>query len=176
MNNEIAAVLLELASSDPKNVHLYRFIGGVLYALEEYDRLATTAPKLAQSDRLYSDELTHLLKDFSAPPPNWLRGFFYNAAVMRLDAAWERALRVLLNDTTTQGNLKSLYDKLPKADLSLPEYNNAICNTVRLEVNALKHTDTGPSEAMREKPEVLQDGLKQLLDLLHQRRTVAVTP
>jgi len=167
MNTEMSAVLSQLARSDPKNIHLYRFIGGVLYALGEYDHLATMETKQAQSDQFYSDELQSLLKDSDSPPLNWLRGFFYNAAVLRLDAAWERSLRVLL-DGTTKGDLRELYNKLRNKEqfLHLPEYDKAPCKLVREEVNDLKHQVAGPSEDMRERPEVVKDGLKQLLDLL----------
>ncbi len=99
MNKEMATALTQLAGSDVEHVHLGRFIGGVMYALEEYHRLATAVPKQPRSNQFYSDELNHLLSAIQgavAPPPNWLRGFFYNAAVMRLDAAWERSLRVIL--------------------------------------------------------------------------------
>jgi hypothetical protein len=143
-----------------------------MYALEEYDRLATAAPKQTQTDSFYSNELKQLLsaiQDGEAPPPNWLRGFFYNAAVMRLDAAWERSLRVILKDTTKKGNLRELYNKLRGSEPTLPEYDDSICNQVRNEVNDLKHQDKGPSEDIRENPEVLREGLKQLLDLLNRR-------
>ena len=108
MNKDMATALTQLAGSDDKYVHLVRFICGVIYDFEEYTRLETDAPKQAQSDKFYSNELKHLMSAIQgavAPPPNWLRGFFYNAAVMRLDAAWERSLRVILQDTTTKGNL-----------------------------------------------------------------------
>lgn len=173
MNKEMATTLTQLGKSDAQHVHLYRFVWGVLYALEEYERLATIAPKQTQSDQSYSDEFKHLQKAFQdsvAPPPSWLRGFFYNAAVMRLDAAWERSLRVILNKTTMKGNLEELYKCLRTKEPTLPEYEQAICKQVRAEVGFLKHQDTGPSEDMRERPEVVRDGLKQLVDLLHRKR------
>jgi hypothetical protein len=148
------------------------FIAGVMYALEEYNRLATVAPKQKQTESFYSKELEHLLsavQDAKALPTNWLRGFFYNAAAMRLDAAWERSLRVILKDSTKKRNLRKLYNKVRGSKPSLPEYDDSICNQVRNEVNDLKHQDKGPSEDIRENPEVLREGLKQLLDLLNPR-------
>ncbi len=73
----MAAALTQLADSDAKYVHLGRFIGGVMYALEEYTRLETAAPKQTQSDKFYSNELKHLMSAIQgaiAPPPDWLRG------------------------------------------------------------------------------------------------------
>jgi hypothetical protein len=134
MNKEMTTDLTQIIGSDSAHVHLGRFIAGVMYALAEYDRLATVAPKQRQTDSFYSNELKHLLsaiQDAEAPPPNWLRGFFYNAAVMRLDAAWERSLRVILKDPTKKGNLKKLYNKVRGSRPTLPEYDDSICNRVR---------------------------------------------
>ncbi len=93
---------------------------------------------------------------------------------MRLDAAWERSLRIILQDTTTQ-SLKDLYKKLRESEPALPEYDNSVCRQVREEVNALKHQAKGPSDDIREKPKVLRDGLEQLLSLLN-RRVNSVRP
>ena len=90
---------------------------------------------------------------------------------MRLDAAWERSLRVILQDTTKKNhNLKYFYDKLRKNERDLPEYGNSICKLVRDEVNGLKLQDKGPLEDIREKPKVLREALEQLLILLKKGR------
>ena|SRR5215471_9151118 len=170
MNEETATGLSQFVDSDAAHVHLSRFIAGVMYALEEYERLATIVPKHKQTDSFYCNELKHLLsaiQDRKAPPPNWLRGFFYNAAVMRLDAAWERSLKIILK--TKKGNLRELYKKLRRRNPTLPEYDDSICKRVRKEVNDLKHQDKGPSEDTRENPAILREALKQLLDLLSPR-------
>jgi len=172
MNSEAASILTRLADSDAEHIHLGRFIGGVVYALEEYDRLALVAPKEPKSDKFYSDEVQNLLSSIQGgvnPPANWLRGFFYNAAVMRLDAAWERSIRVILRDNNKKSNGPGLYKKLCRSEPALSEYNDSMFKRVRKEVNALKHEHQGPSVDIRENPEVLREGLEQLLGLLKRR-------
>ena len=165
--------LAQFIGSDPTHVHLGRFIAGVIYALQEYDHLVAATPKQRQTDLFYSNELQQLLSGFqtSTPPPrNWLRGFFYNAAAMRLDAAWERSLRVILKDTTKKGNLSTLYNTLRRSDEpTLAEFDKSSCKRVRDEVNDLKHRDQGPADDIREDSEILREGLKELLDLLRRR-------
>lgn len=165
------SLLEQLVKTGSENVHLGRFIAGVAYALEQYERLAAIVPKQDRSDEFYSDETLQLLSSIRRPvepPANWLRGFFYNAAIMRLDAAWERSLRVILRDTT-DANGPTLYAQLLPTEPTLPAYESSIFKQVRKEVNALKHKLEGASEDIREKPEVVQQGLEELLALLERR-------
>lgn len=176
MDTRTASVLEQLAKAGSEHVHLCRFIAGVAYALDRYGRLAAVAPKQERSDEFYADETLQLLMAMSRavdPPANWLRGFFYNAAIMRLDAAWERSLRTILRDTTG-ANGRTLYGRLRDAEPTLPAYNDSVFKQVRKEVNALKHRDQGASEDIREKPEVVQQGLKELLTLLERSIITAV--
>ena len=176
MNREVADVLAELTGPDAERIHLGRFISGVVYALQQYERLAIAAPKKTQSNEFYQNELMGLLIALQggvAPPSNWLRGFFYNAAIMRLDAAWERSLLVVLRDTSKKANGPELYKKLCQSEPTLPDYDNSIFKQVRREVNALKHNDEGPSEDIREEPAILRKGLEELLSLL-KRRVISV--
>ena len=172
MNQEVADVLAELAGPDAERIHLGRFIGGVVYALQQYEHLAIATPKEIQSDEFYQNEFMGLLRALQgglAPPSNWLRGFLYNAALMRLDAAWERSLLVVLRDTSKKANGPELYKKLCQSEPTLPDYDNSIFKQVRRELNALKHKAEGPSGDIREEPAILRTGLEDLLSLVKRR-------
>jgi hypothetical protein len=168
MTNDEASILIRLAASSSERVHLGRFIAGVFYAIEEYDRLAIVAPKQTQTGEFYSQELLDVLSAIESPTPpptNWLRGFFFNAAIMRLDAAWERALRIILSDTSKNSKGPDLYNRV----YGVGAYTGSIFERIRTEVSALKHNIEGPKEDIREKKEVLLDGLAELLNLVKER-------
>jgi hypothetical protein len=168
MKSSVLEVLEHLARADSEHVHLSRLVAGVAYALEEYDRLVDIAPKLDRPNEFYAREALQVLdalRTAANPPANWLRGFFYNAAVMRLDAAWERSLRVVLQDKT-KANGPALYNLLRQSEPTIPQYDDSIFKRVRVEVNHLKHRDEGPPQETREQPEIVRQGLQQLLALL----------
>ncbi len=93
MRDEKLAILNRLTRNNPRHIHLWRYLSGVAYALEEYDRIAASIPKCMMTDEAYIQETLTVLAAVGtdvAPPGNWLRGFIYNAALTRLDAGWER--------------------------------------------------------------------------------------
>ncbi len=87
MKSSVPAVLEHLARADSEHIHLSRFVAGVAYALEEYERLASTAPKLDRSNEFYAGETLQVLETLRSgvnPPANWLRGVIYP------DGGWGR--------------------------------------------------------------------------------------
>jgi len=167
MTNYQKSILTQLAASGAEQLHLSRFIAGVIYALEEYERLTIISPKRLQTDQFFSEELQNLLNSIEStlPPPNWLRGFFYNAAIMRLDAVWERTLRIILIDDRFEVDGSDLYERV----FVNQKYYGSIFHHMRTEVNHLKHRFGGLPNAVRENPTVLRDGLTELLSLVKQR-------
>jgi hypothetical protein len=168
----------KLIKSKEDHIHLWRFLSGAVFALKKYDHLAATWPKSNEPDETYKEEALKALASIQAntePPGPWLRGFFYNAAVMRLDAAWERSIRVILAYSRQWDGAPRLYGRLRKIDPDLPKYDKSRFKLVRDEVNALKHAKHGASEQDREKPEILHGALEDLLVLLHRKFLVSAT-
>jgi len=164
--------LQELIQKKEDHIHLWRFVAGVVFALDHYDLLSKRYPSSAKP-RSYKSESLNLLRAISAgaePPGNWQRGFFYNSAIMRLDAAWERSIHAILNSPETkQLSAKQLWRDLRRIEPSLPAYDKSKFKPVRDEVNALKHDVGGAPEPIRERPDVLREGLEALLLLLERR-------
>ena len=164
MQSEKVAVLNRLTRSSPRHIHLWPFLSGVAYALDEYDGLAASAPKGKMTDEAYLQETLAVLAAVGtgvAPPTNWLRGFIYNAAITRLDAGWERSLRAILGDGS-KTNGRTLYNKVRTSVApQLPPYSSSSFKAVRDEVNGLKHYQEGAPEAIRENPTVLRGGFQR---------------
>lgn len=160
-------ILDNLAAQAPKHVHLWRFVAGTVFALQRYETIhPASAPTAYEAE---TSELLGALRRGDNPPPLWLKGFFYNAALMRLDAAWERGLRVLLNvDEKERLDGPKLYERLLVTTPSLPVYKDSAFCAVRIEVNNLKHRAGGVDEPW-EKPVVLHEGLNALVLLLRDR-------
>ena len=169
MEQKVVGPMRRLMHAAPEHIHLWRFIAGVAYALEQYERLAVLSPKVDRSDQFYVDQMLSILENLNTGAEQeggWLRGFFYNAGLMRLDAAWERSLRTILGK---KGNGPELYNLLRADDPALPEYTGSLFESVRKEVNELKHDEHGASEKLRERPNIQRESLWQLLALLEHR-------
>ena len=174
MRQKVLGPLRRLMHDAPEHIHLWRFIAGVAYAMEQYERLAVLSPKVDRSDQFYVDQTLSVLENLNTgaePERDWLRGFFYNAGLMRLDAAWERSLRTILGK---KGAGPTLYNFLRADDPALPEYKSSLFGSVREEVNALKHDEKGAPEELRERSNVQRESLWQLLALLELKFVHAV--
>ena len=168
MQTDAISALETLIHNAPEHIHLWRFIEGAVFALQSYDDLAVRSSKSEQTDEFYRNEAVEMLMNLRSntpPPPNWLRGFFYNAAVMRLDAAWERSMRIILAEPN-DGDGPGLYERLRHTKAGMAAYDDSRFSRVRKEVNALKHQGQGARDAIREQPEVLRGCLQDLLVLL----------
>ena len=146
----------------PDHFHLWRFLAGALYAYSRYCAAGTEVGE--RTDAFYRAEARTVLEALRHnvdPPGTWQRGFFYNAAIMRLDAAWERSLQILLNQSRGKG--PALYEALQSQVESLPPYEESAFRAVRREVNALKHQPKGAPEGLRENPMAIKNGITVLL-------------
>jgi hypothetical protein len=158
-------VLERLSARAPQHGHLWRFLAGAIYAIRRYEALPLRSQS-AGDDAFYAEELARLVAAFRGgvePPSSWLWGFYYNAAVMRLDAVWDRSLRIMVG---THADGPSLYRLLRKAKPAIPAYEASSFSQLRREVNKLKHQPEGAPEAIRHRPKVVTDALEELVTLL----------
>lgn len=173
-------------SDAPELVHYWRFLAGVVYALNQYYQVIDHYPTLMIADEKEyipetHDVLSHILKK-EHPNKNWLRGFYYNAGVTRLDACYERIFKAYLGSSLNDkeeskcpscGKNKIdgpyLYKKIRHDFSSLfleEQYEKSNFGKVRHEVNSLKHYEGGADLAEREQPKLLQRALDELVTFL----------
>jgi len=171
--HEFLNSIKKLIDEVPALLHTWRFAVGAVYAMREYQRLfLQSSPQISLSDEYYIKEtitIIHEIRNNNRPAENWLRGFFYNAAVMRTDAFFERVFKAILNENAN--NIidgEKLYEKMKQ---KYPEhfqlcYQKSLFGQIRMEVNALKHVVGGAELTYRENLMVLFDALKELLKIL----------
>jgi hypothetical protein len=149
----------------PALVHTWRFAVGAVFALSEHYRLALEAPQSGRLEADYCEDTERLItamRDGSLPSADWLRGFYYNAAIMRIDALYERLFRAVLDDESMGQNGPALYSALQKWHSALlPEpYEASPFKHVRDEANSLKHYVGGAAPALRERVTLLRAALE----------------
>ncbi len=156
---EVVQNIKESLSDVPDLVHTWRFLAGVVYALNQYYQVTDHYPttKIADEKEYIQetdDVLSHILEK-EHPNRNWLRGFYYNAGVMRLDACYDRIFKAYLGSSLNNkeeskcsecGKNKIdgpyLYKKIRHDFGSLfseEQYEKSNVGKIRHEVNSLKH-------------------------------------
>ena len=175
----------------PELVHIWRFLAGVVYALNQYYQVTDQYPTTKIADeKEYIQEtdfvLSHILEK-EHPNRNWLRGFYYNAGLMRLDACYERLFKAYLDsslDNREESKCPScgkskidanyLYEKISHDFSSLfPEkYEESNFGKVRYAVNSLKHYEGGAPFTEREQPEILHRALTDLVAFLRDPKVI----
>lgn len=170
--SDVSENFQRLVANVPELVHSWRFLAGVLYALDQYYQIADRSPRPELTDERYLEETMELLsciKEGQFPAENWLRAFFYNAAVMRLDAAYERFFRACLSEGSKNMKGPKLYKKIRmKFPSCFPyeEFKDSPFGQIRKEVNSLKHDPGGADASQRELPDVLHSAMKELVAFL----------
>lgn len=175
---ELFAQVYTLVREAPALVHTWRFAAGALFALSEWYRLAEKAPQVHHNEEDYISDTERLLgaiRDGVPPNGEWLRAFHYNAAVMRIDALYERLFRAVLGDTpkadgpTLYSSLQTRYPRL------LPDpYKQSPFASVRKEVNSLKHDVGGAAPQLRERITSLCAALEYLFAFVSDREVKAL--
>jgi hypothetical protein len=161
-----------LLSNVSQLAHSWRFLSGVVFALVKYHQLADYSTRHELSEEEYVQETSKTLtqiKEKEAPVGNWLRGFYYNAALMRLDAAYERFFKACLSPGSEKDKGPDLYRKIIKrfpSSFSGKLYQESLFCEVRHEVNSLKHFPGGADPMEREKPDRLHRALTELVTFL----------
>ncbi|MBM4350306.1 MAG: hypothetical protein FJ106_10540 [Deltaproteobacteria bacterium] len=154
----------ELAQELPGLIHTWRFAVGAIYALYQSYHLAQVIPQRDRREVEYvadTFEVIEAIRANATPPEDWMRGFYYNAAVMRVDVLYERLLRALLNDTSKTSG-PDLYSRAhAQFPRQLPElYERSLFAGVREEVNSLKHDIGGAVPRLRERLTHLRNALE----------------
>ena len=184
--SEVVQSIKKSLSDVPELVHSWRFLAGVVYALNQYYQVTDHYPttKIADEKEYIQetdDVLSHILEK-EHPNRNWLRGFYYNAGVIRLDACYERIFKAYLGSSLNNkeetkcpscGKNKIdgpyLYKKIRHDFSSLfseEQYEKSNFGKVRHEVNSLKHYEGGADLTEREQPELLHRALTELVAFL----------
>jgi hypothetical protein len=90
-----------LSREVPELAHTFSFMVGAVYSLRE----ARARGHRDRADYAETDRADHLrrlhavvaaLSDDGSPQPVWIAGFYYNSAIMRIDACYERFLKAML--------------------------------------------------------------------------------
>lgn len=170
---ELFAQAGTLVREVPALVHTWRFATGALFALSEWYRLAEKAPQAPRGEAEYisdTERLVDAIRDGVPPDNEWLRAFHYNAALMRIDAVYERIFRAVLGDTS-KANGPALYASLQKRyPRLLPElYERSPFAFVREEANSLKHYVGGAAPPLRERVTLLRTALEHLFAFVSDR-------
>jgi len=182
----------ECLSDVPELVHTWRFLAGVVYALNQYYQVTDYYPDTTIDDeKEYIEETDGILSNIlekEYPNRNWLRGFYYNAGLMRLDACYERIFKAYL-DSSLDNKKESKCPSCGKSKIDGPYlYKKIRCNfssffseekyeesnfgKVRYGVNSLKHYVGGAPFAKREQPELLHSALTELVAFLRDPRVI----
>lgn len=183
MNHDLTGLTqnIEKSLADfPELVHSWRFLAGVLYALRQYAEIHSPAISNEQQYIKETDDVLTSMLNKQTPKESWQKGFYYNAALMRLDAAYERFFKTYLHGKYDEKSKcitcgrnkidgKYLYTEIRKEFSNLfPEelYEKSNFYKVRRAVNSLKHYIGGADVTEREQPEILEGALNELVMFL----------
>lgn len=152
-NETIEARLKKLSNGLKGLTHTFNFILGAMMSIREARRLGHKD----RADYDESDRTGHLnrfhrainaVNDGQAPDNDWMAGFYYNAAMMRIDACHERFLKAVLEavgedpeKVTTNSNEQKTDALARKVEqvLLLAPLSREHLKWTRREVNNLKH-------------------------------------
>jgi len=126
-------------------------------------------PQGLDEDKYVQDTKTNIdavleNKDFSQ---DWMRGFWFNAAIMRLDALWERCFKLFVSsDYDYDGPCLYELVQAHRATPSIDEYKDSSFGQVRKIVNSLKHRTGGAKPKIREDLDLPMNMLRDLLAVI----------
>jgi len=165
----------ELVDIYPRLTHSWRFAASAVWAMRHYYAAhAAQSPQGFDEDEYLLDTKTNIdallaSKDVSQ---DWLRGFWFNAFIMRLDALWERCFKCFVPpDIGPDGACLYALVQAHRATPSGDQYKDSSFRKVREIVNQLKHRPKGANQEIRED---LDLPIKMLRDLLAVMRDKAL--
>ena len=170
-------------------VHTFRFLATAVLALASAQKLGhkpRTTYELADRQR-HIDELK-LVCSGAVPSAEWRAGFYYNAAIMRIDACYERLLKAVIQAMTIVSSTPMIHRQQSKTERMARRIENDLqsgflkrthLESLRKEVNNLKHALFGQAVGdtiMRAEPDDLSNAgaaLSELLAILENRTVLA---
>ena len=171
-----------LSRECPGLTHTFNFIVGAVYSLRKARRFGHR-DRVTYGDTDPSGHVSRLSDAIDAvavgaiPEPVWIAGFYYNAAIMRIDACYERLLRAMLaaagvkpeKVTEDQPWTDTMAGQLERTLNLDPPLAREHLTWARKEVNNLKHKLFGqePSHALkRPEPSDLTNAIAAIDELL----------
>ena len=159
----------------PDLVHTWRFAAGAAFALLRRVEVGSSDEATSLEESAFLPRTATLLVKIrlgALVEPEWLAGFWYNAAIMRIDALYERLFRAMTQNSDPRARAMDLYtqarDMFPDVlarTIGL-KYNTTLWKKVREEVNALKHFVAGADSSLRMNTERTLSALEHLLAFL----------
>ena len=167
---ELLSEVEALVNRYPRLVHTWRFATSAVWALDHY----YAAHAQAKSGTIREDNYVRDTKDNigklvqrQAVSLDWERGFWYNAAIMRFDALWERIFKLFLPPGVKFGGPRLyLFVEERRATQDRPKYEESSFGRIRQIVNQLKHEPGGAKPDIREIPELPLQVMRDLLAVL----------
>jgi hypothetical protein len=165
----------EMVDIYPRLTHSWRFAASAVWAMRHYYATHAAQPPPQQrfdEDKFVQDTKTNIdalleNKDFSQ---DWMRGFWFNAAIMRLDALWERCFKLFVSpDYEYDGPCLYALVQTHRATPSSDEYKDSTFGRVRKIVNSLKHRTGGAKPKIREDRDLPMNMLRDLLAVISDR-------
>ncbi|MBI2749402.1 MAG: hypothetical protein HYX43_08730 [Burkholderiales bacterium] len=161
-----------LVEQYPRLTHTWRFATSAVWAIDHYHAAYAAHPptKAISEESFVKDTLENIdaLASHNPVSLDWERGFWFNAAIMRLDALWERVFKLFLPPGVDRRG-PSLYKLIQarSATLRLP-YERSSFGQVRKIVNQLKHEPGGAGSSIREQLDLPVQLLKDFLGLINE--------
>lgn len=177
-NTELNCFLREirvLVNIYPKLTHSWRFAASAVWAMRQYYLIPAAQllpPQGFNEDRYVQETKTDIdallvNRDLSQ---DWMRGFWFNAAIMRLDALWERCFKLFVSpDYDYDGPCLYALVQAQRATPSSEEYKYSSFGQVRKIVNSLKHKTGGAKPEIREDRDLPMNMLRDLLAVIRDR-------
>ena len=165
----------ELVDIYPRLTHSWRFAVSTVWAMRHYYAAHAAQPPPPQGfdeNEYVQDTKTNIdvllaNKDVSQ---DWVRGFWFNAAIMRLDALWERCFKVFFPaDCRLDGPCLYALIQARRATPSSARYEDSNFGKVRTIVNQLKHETCGAAPGIRENQDLPMNMVKDLLAVIRDR-------
>lgn len=159
-----------LVDKYPRLIHSWRFAVGAMWALGHYYAADAQRPGNSISEEEYIPDTKTAIKALADDKPmseDWERGFWFNAAIMRIDAFWERIFTMCL-PAGVDVNGPSLYLLVQdrKAVPSNLAYSASSFGRVRKIVNQLKHEPGGAHPTIREDRDLPMQAMQDVLAVL----------
>lgn len=154
----------------PRLIHTWRFAASAVWALDRYYAADAERPPRVIPEQDFVRDTKENIKGLlgnGVVSRDWERGFWFNAAIMRLDALWERVFKLFLPDGVDCSG-PSLYFLVEdrRSTPSRLEYKNSSFGQIRQIVNQLKHEPGGAHPNIRENRELPIQAIGDLLAVL----------